>query len=125
MTEHTRGPLAGEELPVHGGTPGLNTGCGGCIACCHLPEIAVTEEEVENLQALYAHLGDTVEPLVIRDDPKSPGWRIMSGPCVFRSSGGGSKSRGCSIYDQRPASCRVFTCDLLLNLRRAAAENFG
>ena len=116
--ELNRGPLAGISQPVHGGQPGRH-GCGGCTDCCHLPEIAITEAEAATLSALYDDLGSPEEMLRIVEDPERREWRKMLGPCAFRRSDRAVESGGCRIYGNRPGSCRVFTCQLLLDLRRS------
>jgi Fe-S-cluster containining protein len=118
IDELSRGPLSGISQPVHGGQPDRH-GCGGCTDCCHLPEIAVTEDETATLSALYDELDAPAGMLRIVEDPKRRHWRKMLGPCVFRLSDWAVESGGCRIYDDRPGSCRIFTCQLLLDLRRA------
>ena len=113
----TRGPLAGEPVPVHGGTPGEG-GCGGCVDCCNLPEIAVTAAEAQTLLRLYDDLDRPAGKLRIIDDPQRRDWRIMLGPCAFRKIGDDNGSGGCRIYAECPGSCRIFTCSYLLELRR-------
>ena len=111
------GPLAGEPSPVYGGDPGPD-GCSGCIDCCHLPEISVTDEEAERIRVLFRRLDGAGEKLVLAPDESNPGWQIMQGPCVFRRPQRALQGGGCAIYDERPASCRIFTCRLLLDMRR-------
>jgi len=114
--------MAGEATPVHGGAPGLLAGCGGCTDCCHLPEISVTGEEAIKLSELYDRLDQPAGMLVILEDPSRQGWRVMRGPCAFRSINNATTS-GCRIYQDRPGSCRVFTCRYLLELRRGDANS--
>lgn len=111
------GPLHGERIPVHGGTPG-GSGCNGCIDCCHLPEISVTDEEAERLKELYPTVEAPLEELVLDSDSSNPGWQIMQGPCVFRQIDTPLQAGGCRIYEDRPVGCKVFTCSFLLDLRR-------
>ena len=113
------GPLAGEPIPLHGGAPGAG-GCNGCIDCCHLPEISVTDEEAARLRELFDLGEHRGERLVLNPDAANEGWQIMRGPCVFRRSESPLDAGGCAIYEDRPASCRIFTCRLLLELRRSA-----
>ena len=112
-----QGPLAGEAMPTHGGTPG-NQGCGGCTDCCHLPEISITDEEAVRVAARYSELAEPAGELVIARDPAHEGWQIMQGPCVFRRADSPLEQGGCRIYDDRPAGCDVFTCTFLLENRR-------
>lgn len=116
-----RGPLAGEATPVHGGAPD-GDGCNGCIDCCHLPEISVTDEEAGRLQALHAAFDQPPGELIIHDDPAHDGWKIMAGPCIFRRYDQPLATGGCTIYASRPVSCDVFTCTLRLELRRAGSR---
>lgn len=117
MSVTQTGPLAGEPLPVHGGRPDKD-GCGGCIDCCHLPEISVTDEEADLLRSLYPTIDAPLGALDLRSDDQNPGWQIMSGPCVFRRYDRPLEAGGCRIYEHRPAGCDIFTCRLRLNLRR-------
>src|SRR5687767_14311444 len=111
-----RGPIAGEPSPLYGGAPG-DAGCNGCVDCCHFPEISVTDEEAARLSALYEALEEPAGPLIITPSPERPGWQLMQGPCAFR--GLSPARRGCRIYEERPASCAIFTCAFLLERRRA------
>jgi hypothetical protein len=113
----TRGPLAGEPIPLFGGRPNEG-GCNGCTDCCHLPEIAVTDEEAERLSGLYAGWEGPIAPLRLAPDPAHAGWQIMQGPCVFRREDRPLTAGGCRIYGDRPASCDIFTCSFRLRLRR-------
>ncbi len=114
------GPVAGEDIPQHGGDPGLR-GCNGCTDCCHLPEIAVTDEEAAELRILHAGFPHSLNPLIIAADTSHEGWQIMQGPCVFRQLDTPMAAGGCRIHDHRPSSCAIFTCRLLLDLKRANA----
>ena len=116
MSSPLSGPLAGDALPMHGGRPD-RTGCNGCIDCCHLPEISVTDEEVDRLREIHETFADPLGELVIREDPANEGWHIMAGPCVFRQYDRPLSAGGCRIYEDRPAGCRIFTCQFLLELR--------
>ncbi len=111
------GPMAGLNSPLHGGSPSRDA-CNGCTDCCHLPEISVTDEEATRLLRLYEDFDRPHGTLVIRADPDYPGWRIMQGPCVFRSHGSPAGAGGCRIYFDRPAGCAIFTCRLRLALQR-------
>lgn len=113
------GPLGGQPQPRHGGAPGA-AGCNGCTDCCHLPEISITDEEECRLEARYADLEAPMGELIIRPDPSNAGWKLMQGPCVFRQLDTPLAAGGCRIYDDRPAGCDIFTCSLLLELRRAS-----
>lgn len=115
------GPIQGQATPVHGGQPALGA-CNGCIDCCHLPEISVTDEEAARLKEIYATIERPLGELVISNDPANDGWQIMAGPCVFRQYDRPLTAGGCRIYPNRPASCAIFTCRLLLDLRRSAEK---
>lgn len=112
------GPLAGQSFPRHGGDPDLS-GCNGCTDCCHLPEIAVTDEEAAELHALHDAVPQRLNPLIIAPDTAHEGWQIMQGPCVFRQVDTSLSAGGCRIHHRRPSSCAIFTCQLLLDLKRA------
>jgi Fe-S-cluster containining protein len=112
------GPLHGGVVPVHGGQPD-ESGCNGCIDCCHLPEISVTDEEAARLRAMYQTVEQPLGELSFSDDPAHEGWKIMAGPCVFRRYDRPLARGGCRIYDDRPSGCAIFTCRLLLDLRRS------
>jgi Fe-S-cluster containining protein len=112
------GPLSGESMPIHGGSPG-STGCNGCTDCCHLPEISITDEEAARLKVRYGSLLGPLGDLVIDADPGHKGWSIMQGPCVFRRLDKSLAQGGCRIYEDRPAGCEIFTCAFLLAKRRA------
>jgi Fe-S-cluster containining protein len=112
------GPLAGQSIPLHGGTPS-RTGCHGCTDCCHLPEISITDEEAFRVTERYRTLSEPLDELVIRPDPAHAGWNIMQGPCVFRRLDTPLAEGGCRIYEDRPAGCDIFTCAFLLDQRRA------
>lgn len=111
------GPLGGYQIPLFGGQPGLR-GCNGCTDCCNLPEISVTDEEA----TLLATIADTVEMPAGEPqfalDPDRSGWQLMQGPCAFRDMNSTDLPGGCRIYEVRPGSCRVFTCEFLLELGR-------
>ena len=111
----SRGPVGGFRQPLFGGEPTAEA-CGKCTDCCHLPEISVTEEEVGILASKHEELS-VAQPLVVRRDEGNAGWLVMQGPCVFLSDGSAGQ-RGCRIYEERPGSCRVFTCSLRLALAR-------
>jgi Fe-S-cluster containining protein len=111
------GPLGGLPTPVHGGRPGMQ-GCGGCIDCCHLPEISVTAEEAALLSGLYHQLDQPESCLRIIEETGRRESLVMLGPCAFRRSGTPLESGGCRIHEERPGACRVFTCQFLLDLRR-------
>lgn len=113
----TRGPLAGEPIPVHGGHPNRDR-CNGCIDCCHLPEISVTDEEASRLRTIHSAFEAPLGELVLWGDPKHEEWQIMQGPCVFRRYDRPLGAGGCRIYADRPASCEIFTCKLRTDLRR-------
>lgn len=117
-TEALAGPLAAGSIPLYGGAPGAG-GCGGCTDCCHLPQISVTDEEAERLTELYSSVPNPLGKLVIEVDPAHEGWKSMRGPCAFRQLDGPRGPGGCRIYEHRPAACEIFTCALLLDLRRA------
>lgn len=113
------GPLGGHPVPVHGGNP-TSLGCDGCVDCCHLPEISITDEEATLLRVAYESDGEeSVGELHIEPDVAHDGWQIMRGPCVFRRLEAPLVRGGCRIYDDRPAACRIFTCKLLLDFRRS------
>jgi Fe-S-cluster containining protein len=112
------GPLNGQFHPVHGGHPDRDS-CRGCIDCCHLPEISVTDEEAATLRAAHRRLDQPIGDLIIHPDPANPGWQLMAGPCIFRQYDAPLQAGGCRIYDDRPASCAIFTCALRTNLRRS------
>jgi Fe-S-cluster containining protein len=114
-----RGPLAGEPIPLYGGQPDAG-GCNGCTDCCHLPEIAVTDEEAARLHALHAAWPEPIEPLILEPDQAHAGWYVMQGPCVFRREDRPLAAGGCRIYADRPASCDIFTCSFRLRLCREA-----
>jgi len=114
----SNGPLAGESLPQHGGHPDLS-GCNGCTDCCHLPEIAVTDEEAAELRIRHADFPHPLKPLIIAPDTTHERWQIMQGPCVFRQVDAPLTAGGCRIHDHRPSSCAIFSCRLLLDLKRA------
>ncbi|MGH2444187.1 MAG: YkgJ family cysteine cluster protein, partial [Chloroflexota bacterium] len=111
------GPLTGHPVPQHGGTPDRD-GCNGCIDCCHLPQISITRQEGDRLRELHAQFIEPPEELIIREDPSHPGWQVMNGPCVFRRAGKALMQGGCSIYQDRPATCAIFTCEFRLGLQR-------
>ncbi|HCG01285.1 MAG TPA: hypothetical protein DEV93_12155 [Chloroflexi bacterium] len=117
--ELDRGPVVGEPRPVHGGHPSA-AGCGGCVDCCHLPEISVTDEETLELQTLAESVVGLEAAPMFTADPVHEGWQIMRGPCVFRKSDSPIAAGGCRIYEDRPGACRIFTCKLLLELRAAS-----
>jgi len=114
----SNGPLAGESLPQHGGQPDLR-GCNGCTDCCHLPEIAVTDEEAAELRTLHAAFPQHLKALIMVPDTAHAGWQMMQGPCVFRQVDTPLTAGGCRIHDHRPSSCAIFSCRLLLDLKRA------
>jgi Fe-S-cluster containining protein len=114
----SRGPLAGQPIPLFGGQPDAG-GCNGCTDCCHLPEISVTDEEAARLRRLHAGWEGPIAPLSLRADPAHEGWQMMQGPCVFRQVDRPLAAGGCRIYADRPAGCDIFTCAYRLALRRA------
>jgi hypothetical protein len=110
-----QGPMGGLNQPIYGGAPSGIQGCNGCTDCCHLPEIAVTTEEAERLTSIARERGSVTPTPTFKPDKQREGWQVMLGPCSFLEPG------GCGIYADRPGSCRIFTCRLLLDQRRAAA----
>jgi Fe-S-cluster containining protein len=112
------GPLAGQSIPLHGGTPG-QAGCHGCTDCCHFPEISITDEEALRVTERYRNFPEQLDELLIHPDPAHDGWDIMQGPCVFRRLDTPLAAGGCRIYEDRPAGCDIFTCAFLLEKRRA------
>ncbi len=112
-----RGPLAGEPIPVYGGRPTRDS-CNGCIDCCHLPEISVTDEEANRLREIHSTFETPLGDLVLWIDPAHQGWQIMQGPCVFRQYDKPLSAGGCRIYADRPTGCEIFTCKLRTDLRR-------
>jgi Fe-S-cluster containining protein len=111
------GPLAGTSVPLHGGRPD-SAGCNGCIDCCHLPEISVTDEEADRLRTLALDVPDLRGDLVISPDSGNEGWQIMQGPCPFRQPDSPLAEGGCRIYEDRPVGCAIFTCRFLLERKR-------
>ena len=111
------GPLGGHGIPLNGGQPG-RSGCNGCTDCCHLPEISVSDEEAEALTRLTSEFDDLAGPLTFLPDKAVKGWQLLQGPCPFRATDSAVLPGGCRIYQQRPGSCRVFTCAWLLDQRR-------
>lgn len=120
-TPVTRGPLAGEAIPLYGGQPNLDS-CNGCTDCCHLPEISLTNEEADRLRALHGAWSGPIETLVIEPDRAHEGWQIMRGPCVFRQEDRLLAAGGCRVYADRPAGCEIFTCALRTTLRVLARD---
>src|SRR5579859_6116665 len=93
----TAGPLSGQPISIHGGSPG-HTGCNGCTDCCHLPEISITDEEAARVRRRYHALSEPLGELVIHADPTHEGWNTMRGPCVFRRLDTPVAQGGCRIY---------------------------
>lgn len=112
------GPLTGESIPLYGGRPDADS-CHGCIDCCHLPEISITDEEAERLRGIHTDFDGPLGELVVHPDPANDGWQIMTGPCVFRQYDRPLQAGGCRIYADRPAGCDIFTCRLRTDLRRS------
>lgn len=96
----------------------LQTTCRkGCSDCCHLlisvtfPEaVAIAEELLRNparegqmkrlMPTLYAQIATIAEGA----EKKEPGHYFKAGsPCVFLDS----ETKTCTIYEQRPSSCRL------------------
>jgi Fe-S-cluster containining protein len=117
MTLRLKGPIAGLPTPNYGGTPDA-AGCRGCTDCCHLSELSITHEEAERLRAIYLNFQEPLGELRLQPDPNFEGWVLMKGPCVFRRINTSLAEGGCRIYQDRPASCDIFTCAYLLQLRR-------
>lgn len=115
LAELSKGPIGGFTRPLLGGEPNA-TDCGNCVDCCHLPEIAVTDDEAAVLARKHEELSIR-RRLVLKPDHRHVGWLRMQGPCVFLSEGAAGP-RGCRIYEDRPGSCRIFTCALRLALAR-------
>jgi uncharacterized protein len=70
--------------------------CGSCSACCYYPGIVVDEKRD---RARLPHLlteRSSEGKLVLQRRPE--------GGCVHLGA------HGCTIYDQRPATCRSFDC---------------
>lgn len=82
--------------------------CGSCTACCRRELVALVESDqiadypaaVEFNAEGKAHLRALI--------PDATGWVIPhqpgTGACVYLGE------TGCTIYDKRPAMCRVFSC---------------
>ena len=115
------GPIAGLPTPNHGGAPDVS-GCRGCTDCCHLSELSITSEEAERLRGIYPSFPGPLGELRMEPDPNFEGWFLMKGPCVFRRLNTPLAAGGCRIYADRPASCDIFTCAYLLQLRRDQAR---
>jgi hypothetical protein len=82
------------------GGPGMDVACGDCVGCCTSSYfVKVRPHETRALAAIDARF--------LEDGP-SPGVRMMgyleNGHCPMYSGG------GCSIYPDRPETCRTYDC---------------
>jgi Fe-S-cluster containining protein len=69
----------------------------GCSACCHETEMPLTEEDARRLEALghaRAAFSRTLDGALTLAN--------VSGACYFLKDG------RCSVYDERPAGCRLY-----------------
>ncbi len=77
----------------------------GCSACCHETEMPLTRADVARLEAIghaaadFSRIGDDGF-LHLRNDPTRAGGQ--GAPCFFLHDG------LCSVYEHRPAGCRVY-----------------
>ena len=83
--------------------------------------ISVTDEEADTLNLVFSEIEEPLGDLVLSPDPDHDGWQIMRGPCIFRRYHRALAAGGCRIYEDRPASCAIFTCRLILELRRVGS----
>ncbi len=117
MTDiYSKGPIAGEGAPLHGGHP-TEVDCAGCTDCCHFPDISVSNDEATRLIQLQNQLPD-VQRLVLQPDHNNAGWQLLKGPCPFRRLDVPLQLGGCRIYHDRPGTCVTFTCIFRLNRGR-------
>jgi uncharacterized protein len=83
------------------GGPGMDVACGDCVGCCTSSYyIKVRPHETCALAA--------IDPKFLSDAPGSAPARLMgyldNGHCPMYSNG------GCSIYPDRPETCRTYDC---------------
>jgi len=84
-----------------GGGPGMEVACGDCVGCCTSSYyIKVRPHETRALAA--------IDPEFLTDAPGPAPARLMgyleNGHCPMYSAG------GCSIYQDRPETCRTYDC---------------
>lgn len=77
-------------------TPATVLDCTGCRACCQLTPSLILHPELGDDPSLYEKTPDG-----IRLAPDGSGACRYLGP------------KGCTIYDQRPASCRMLDCRVM------------
>lgn len=83
------------------GGPGMEVACGDCVGCCTSSYfIKVRPHETRALAA--------IDPKFLRDGPGPAPARLMgyleNGHCPMYSSA------GCTIYPDRPETCRTYDC---------------
>jgi uncharacterized protein len=83
------------------GGPGMDVACGDCVGCCTSSYfIKVRPHETRALAA--------IDPKFLEDAPGPAPARLMghleNGHCPMYSG------RGCSIYPDRPETCRTYDC---------------
>jgi hypothetical protein len=83
------------------GGPGMDVACGDCVGCCTSSYfIKVRPHETRALAA--------IDPKFLSDAPGTAPARLMgyldNGHCPMYSG------RGCSIYPDRPETCRTYDC---------------
>jgi hypothetical protein len=83
------------------GGPGMDVACADCAGCCTSSYfIKVRPHETRALAA--------IDPKFLSDEPGSASTRLMgyldNGHCPMYSA------RGCSIYPDRPETCRTYDC---------------
>lgn len=77
--------------------------CDGCTACCRNQLVVLVEEDGDpsNYQTVPLEIDGAGPDESIRCLENN-----IDGACVYLGPG------GCTIYDRRPAMCRVFDCRL-------------
>ncbi|MFM1886504.1 MAG: hypothetical protein RL026_1661 [Pseudomonadota bacterium] len=84
------------------GTAGTEVPCGDCVGCCVSGYAVRLRPEDARARALIAAEHQRVRD----DDPPGHAWMpaLANGLCPMQQAG------ACSIYDQRPQTCRDYDC---------------
>jgi Fe-S-cluster containining protein len=95
------------------GGPGMDVACGDCVGCC-------TSSYFIKLRPADAAALQRIPRQHLAESPGEPGTMLMgydaAGHCPMFDG------RGCSIYSQRPETCRIYDCRIFTATGMQAGE---
>lgn len=95
------------------GGPGMDVACGDCVGCC-------TSSYYTRIRAHETRALEKVDPAFLEDAPGKKPAKLMgfreNGHCPMFGAG------GCSIYQDRPETCRTYDCRVFTAAGMPAGE---